>query len=86
MRGLVLGLATLGATLLAGCEKHDLDKRMGELCRKNGGVTVYETVRLPESEFSKDGVPLAPTLIGRKRQPGLSACATNTRIESKEIQ
>ena len=32
---------------------------MEELCKKDGGVKVYETVTLPASEFSNVGQPLA---------------------------
>ena len=44
---------------LVGCERWALDRRMEELCKKDGGVKVYETVTLPASEFSDTGQPLA---------------------------
>jgi hypothetical protein len=50
------GLAMFG---LAGCERWELDRQMEELCRKDGGVKVYEKVVLPVSEFSNTGQPLA---------------------------
>jgi hypothetical protein len=40
---------------LAGCEKWELDRRMEELCKKDGGVRVYETVTLPASAFDQTG-------------------------------
>jgi hypothetical protein len=43
---------------LGGCERWALDKKMEELCRKDGRVTVYETVTLPASDFSTLGEPL----------------------------
>ena len=49
-------IAVLG---LAGCERWALDRQMEELCKKDGGVRVYETVTLPASEFSNVGQPLA---------------------------
>jgi hypothetical protein len=47
---------------LAGCERWELDRKMAELCKKDGGVKVYETVTLPASEFSSTGQPLAKYL------------------------
>jgi hypothetical protein len=52
----IAAVALLG---LAGCERWELDRQMGELCNKDGGVKVYETVMLPASEFSDTGQPLA---------------------------
>jgi len=51
--GLVLCVA------LFGCERWTLDKQMEELCAKDGGIKVYETVTLPASDFSNVGQPLA---------------------------
>lgn len=44
---------------LAGCERFALDRQMEELCKKDGGIKVYETATLPASEFSSTGQPLA---------------------------
>lgn len=44
---------------LAGCERWALDRQMEELCKKDGGIKVYETVTLPASDFSNIGQPLA---------------------------
>lgn len=52
-------LAVLSLLGLAGCERWELDRKMEELCKKDGGVKVYETVTLPASEFSSTGQPLA---------------------------
>lgn len=52
-------LAVLSLLALAGCERWELDRKMAELCKKDGGVKVYETVTLPASEFSSTGQPLA---------------------------
>lgn len=43
--------------LLAGCEKFALDRQMEELCKKDGGIKVYETVKLPPSMFDQWGDP-----------------------------
>jgi hypothetical protein len=40
---------------LAGCEKWELDRRMEELCKKDGGVRVFEHVRLPKQRFDEHG-------------------------------
>ena len=41
--------------VLAGCEKHRLDEQVQELCAKDGGVKIYETVRLPKEVFTEHG-------------------------------
>jgi hypothetical protein len=71
-----LGSFLVAATLI-GCEKHDLDRQMEALCKKDGGVKVYETVLLPAGEFNKEGIPLArywldPSLVGTSGQLGPS--------------
>ena len=55
---LVALLVTLaGLTVaLGGCERWALDRQMEELCKKDGGVKVYEKVRDPRIEFS-NGAP-----------------------------
>ncbi|MBX3647692.1 MAG: hypothetical protein KF766_08520 [Rhodocyclaceae bacterium] len=52
--GLLLSTALL---LLTGCEKYTLDRQMEELCAKDGGVKVYETVTLPPEMFDQWGDP-----------------------------
>jgi hypothetical protein len=60
MRSLAAASFTAVSLLgLAGCERWELDQQMGELCKKDGGVKVHETVPLPAGEFSKDGIPFS---------------------------
>lgn len=60
MRSLIaMPLIVILLLSLAGCERWALDKQMEELCKKDGGVKVYEKVTLPGSEFSNTGEPLA---------------------------
>ena len=60
VRGVLSMVLVAAASLvLAGCERWALDRQMEELCKKDGGVKVYETVTLPASEFSNTGQPLA---------------------------
>lgn len=40
---------------LAGCEKYELDRQMEALCKKDGGVRVYEKVHLPMNLFDTTG-------------------------------
>lgn len=51
-------LAVAGLALLGGCERWALDRQMEELCKKDGGIKVYETVTLPASDFSQWGEPM----------------------------
>jgi hypothetical protein len=58
VRGLiaVACIATLSGLLwLAVGEKWQADRQVRELCAKDGGVRVYETVRLPAERFDKYG-------------------------------
>lgn len=57
VRGVILGLAVLGLLPLGGCEKYELDRRMEELCKKDGGIKIHETVTLPPEMFDQDGDP-----------------------------
>ncbi|MEI2677287.1 MAG: hypothetical protein V9G29_05170 [Burkholderiaceae bacterium] len=60
MRSLITtSLAALSLISLAGCERWELDRQMEALCKKDGGVKVYETVVLPASEFGPADQPLA---------------------------
>lgn len=44
--------------LLSGCgEKGAADKQMQALCAKDGGVKIYETVKVPKNQFDKWGMP-----------------------------
>ena len=47
----------MSATLLSGCEKYKLDRQMEAMCKKDGGVRVYETVKLPPEMFDHYGDP-----------------------------
>ena len=43
--------------VLSGCERFELDRRMEELCKADGGVRVYETITLPPEMFDQYGDP-----------------------------
>ena len=55
MRRLIYLTASLVLVSLVGCEKYALDRQMEELCKKDGGLEVYETVTLPRSAFDPTG-------------------------------
>lgn len=60
MRCVIATSAAIALLLsLSGCERWTLDRQMEALCAKDGGIKVYETVTLPESDFSNIGQPLA---------------------------
>lgn len=57
IKPLKVTLLVLSVYLLTGCaEKHELDRQMEELCKKDGGVKIYETVKLPPEFFGTDGL------------------------------
>lgn len=45
---------------LTGCEKWRLDAEVARLCAKDGGIKVYETVKLPADQFDQWGVANIP--------------------------
>ena len=55
MRRLIYLTASLVLVSLVGCEKYALDRQMAELCKKDGGLEVFETVTLPQSAFDPTG-------------------------------
>lgn len=57
MRSVVISIVAVVVTLLAGCERYALDRQMEELCRKDGGNKVYETVSLSAEMFDEFGYP-----------------------------
>lgn len=64
--GVVVGLAILSAPwLISSGVKAHYDRQVRELCAKDGGVRVYETVRLPPERFNQWGqlnfrIPVTP--------------------------
>jgi hypothetical protein len=57
MRGVTAGVTLLATALLAGCEASRLDRQMADLCKKDGGVKVYETVKAPPGWLDSSGHP-----------------------------
>lgn len=64
LKGAVLAASTAGLAslfwMLAGGEKWRLDRELEELCAKDGGIRVYETVKLPVEKFDKQGLVRIP--------------------------
>lgn len=40
---------------MGGCEQMRVDEQMEELCKKDGGIRVYEQVVLPSDQFDENG-------------------------------
>lgn len=55
----VVTIALVSALLciLTGCERWALDQKMEELCKKDGGVKVYEKVKVPSGWLDFSGRP-----------------------------
>jgi hypothetical protein len=72
MRGPITAAAACMALLgLAGCERWALDRQMEELCKKDGGVKVYERVTLSASYFDSAGrIKLGPAMPNDSNEPG----------------
>lgn len=63
--GLILAAVLL---LLTGCEKDHLDAQVREMCAKDGGIKVYETVRLSPEKFDKYGAVKIPSKQDAKQE------------------
>lgn len=58
MRGVSFFLVIVIAfTVLGWGKKYEADEQMQELCVKDGGVKIYETVTVPKRQFDKWGMP-----------------------------
>lgn len=54
MRRMTVTFVVIAIALsLTGCERYALDRQMEELCKKDGGVKVYETVTLSPQEYDE---------------------------------
>ena len=67
VKDLVAYLSVAAMAFLCGCEKFALDRQMEDLCLKDGGVKVYETVALPSAMFDQWGDPF-PGWRGRPQE------------------
>jgi hypothetical protein len=54
-------LCVLGVFLLSACEKTRLDDEVRQLCAKDGGIKVYETVKVPAEMFDRYGIVRVPS-------------------------
>ena len=73
MRKLIYTAATAIMASLSGCEKYALDRQMAELCKKDGGLEVYETVTLSRSAFDPTGYLIRQRLTDPSKP--LTSCA-----------
>lgn len=70
MRG--LAISALFVTQLVGCEAGRLDQQMEELCKKDGGVKVYEAVKVPAEWLDFAGHPSVKTFPRQNVGGGIS--------------
>lgn len=76
-------IAWLAVGLLnSGCEKYALDRQMEDLCEKDGGVKIYETVTLPAELFDQWGDPFP----GWRGRPSEERLGPQFRYEWKIIE
>lgn len=54
---LLISIAVGGLSFFtSGCEKWQLDQQVRERCAKDGGIKIYETVKLPPNSFDQWGM------------------------------
>lgn len=71
--------ATMTALLLAGCgsvQRTYWDARVEEMCRRDGGVTVYERVKVTREQYAN----FAPVYPRRTARPGALYVADNETV------
>ena len=56
-----MALCVTAFVLLTGCEKWRLDNEVRELCAKDGGIKVYETVKVPTEMVDEYGAIRIPS-------------------------
>ncbi|MBZ0132964.1 MAG: hypothetical protein K8F53_10165 [Rhodocyclaceae bacterium] len=78
-----LSLVLMTASLfLAGCEKARLDQEVDRLCRLDGGIKVYETVKLSKEDYDEKRRIVFPQFIGLPEDKG--RYGTNYIVVSKD--
>ena len=55
---------------LAGCEKARLDQEVDRLCRIDGGIKVYETVKLSKGDYDERRRMVFPQYLGLPEDKG----------------
>lgn len=82
----VFSFAIAALLLLAGCEraKTKLDREVDRLCAIDGGVRIYETVKLPKENFGPDG-EVFPQYRGLPLDKGRYGAQYNLRSEEKVL-
>lgn len=65
--------------LHGGCERYALDRQMDELCKKDGGIKVYETVTLPAEMFDQNGDPFP----GWRKRPAQERLGSDYRLDEQ---
>lgn len=53
MRLINLFGAAMALLSIVGCDRHGLDQKLEELCKKDSGIKVYETVTLTSAEYAQ---------------------------------
>lgn len=78
---------TLGVAALGGCSsprKSELDREVDRLCAIDGGVHIYEVVRLPKEDFGPDG-EVFPQYRRRLLTEGRFGTAFGVRLDDRVI-
>ena len=82
--GVVLTLFALGLSACGSVQKAELDREVDRLCAIDGGVHVYEVVRLPKEDFGPDGT-VFPQYRGRLLTKGRFGPAFDVRFEDQVV-
>src|SRR5690606_28716358 len=77
----------LVAIFLPGCERYKLDAQMNALCKNDGGIKVYEVVKMPPEMFNLNGDPFSDWRLRDKDNrlgPGYKIIEKETYLKKGE--
>ncbi len=82
--GVALTLSALGLIACGSVQKAELDREVDRLCAIDGGVHIYEVVRLPKEDFGPDGT-VFPQYRGRLLTEGRFGPAFTARSANRVL-
>jgi hypothetical protein len=82
--GVALTLFAFGLSACGSVQKAELDREVDRLCAIDGGVHIYEVVRLPPEDFGLDGT-VFPQYRGRLLSEGRFGPSFTVRFADKVL-
>lgn len=74
------------ALLLSACEKARLDQEVDRLCRIDGGIRIYETVKLDKEDYDEKRRIVFPQYLGLPEDKGRYSDKYLSTMETKTLK